>query len=64
MPRNGRSPPVYRTIQATGPDHDKLFTVEVLLEDLVLGKGSGKSKKLAEVDAARDALTRSENDFT
>jgi ribonuclease-3 len=58
------SPPVYRTIQATGPDHDKLFIVEVLLEDRVLGKGSGKSKKLAEVDAARDALTRSTNDFT
>lgn len=54
-----RSAPVYQTIQATGPDHDKLFTVEVLVEDRVLGKGSGKSKKLAEAEAARDALMRS-----
>jgi ribonuclease-3 len=59
-----RSSPAYRTIQATGPDHDKLFTVEVLLGDKVLGEGSGKSKKLAETDAARDALARSKNSFT
>ncbi|MBU2535425.1 MAG: ribonuclease III [Chloroflexota bacterium] len=59
-----RSSPAYRTIQATGPDHDKLFTVEVLLGDRVLGKGSGKSKKLAETDAARDALARSKSNFT
>ncbi len=59
-----RSSPAYRTIQATGPDHDKLFTVEVLLGERVLGKGSGKSKKLAETDAARDALARSKNSFT
>ena len=59
-----RSSPAYRTIQATGPDHDRLFTVEVLLGDKVLGKGWGKSKKLAETDAARDALARSKSNFT
>jgi ribonuclease-3 len=59
-----RSSPAYRTIQATGPDHDKLFTVEVMLGERVLGKGSGKSKKLAETDAARDALARSKSNFT
>jgi ribonuclease-3 len=59
-----RSSPAYRTAQATGPDHDRLFTVEVLLGDRVLGKGSGKSKKLAETDAARDALSHSKSNFT
>jgi ribonuclease-3 len=59
-----RSSPTYRTVQSTGPDHDKLFAVEVLFGDKVLGKGVGKSKKLAEADAARDALARSESNFT
>jgi len=59
-----RSSPAYRTIQATGPDHDRLFTVEVMLGGKVMGKGSGKSKKLAETDAARDALARSKSNFT
>jgi ribonuclease-3 len=59
-----RSSPAYRMTQATGPDHDKLFTVEVMLGERVLGKGSGKSKKLAETDAARDALARSKSNFT
>lgn len=48
--------PTYRTIRVIGPDHDQTFTVEVLASGAVLGKGSGKSKKLAETDAARVAL--------
>jgi len=48
--------PDYRLIEATGPDHDKRFTVEVMLGDTVLGRGSGKSKKMAETEAARSAL--------
>jgi ribonuclease-3 len=56
--------PSYRTVQATGPDHDKLFTVEVSIGDDVLGRGAGKSKKLAETEAARDALERFEHNFT
>ncbi len=59
-----RSSPGYRTIQATGPDHDRLFTVEVMIGDKVLGKGSGKSKKRAETEAARHALERFKNNFT
>lgn len=56
--------PSYRTIQAAGPDHDKLFTVEVMIGDKVLGRGAGKSKKLAETKAARDALERFSCNFT
>ena len=45
----------YRLISETGPAHDKTFVVEVVIENIVYGKGSGKSKKEAEQNAARDA---------
>lgn len=48
--------PVYRTIEEVGPDHAKVFTVEVLAGDSVLGRGYGRSKRAAETDAARHAL--------
>ena len=47
------STPIYRLVEATGPDHNKQFTVEVLIQDEVLGRGAGKSKKDAEIEAAR-----------
>jgi ribonuclease-3 len=52
--------PIYRTIDEVGPDHAKVFTVEVLAGDSILGKGCGRSKRAAEMDAARQAL----NDLT
>ncbi len=48
--------PTYHVIRTTGPDHGKVFTVEVRLNKTVLGQGSGKSKKAAEAEAARVAL--------
>ncbi len=39
-----------------GPDHAKLFTVEVLVGGRVMGRGQGRNKKQAELDAARRAL--------
>ncbi len=39
-----------------GPDHNKSFSVEVHLNSNVIGTGTGKSKKLAEQEAAREAL--------
>jgi ribonuclease-3 len=60
----GQPAPVYRVIEATGPDHDKRFTVEVRAGDIVLGKGSGRSKKAAETEAARSALERFPGNFT
>lgn len=56
--------PVYRLVAEAGPDHDKTFTVEVMVGDSILGKGTGKSKKLAEKEAARLALDRLVGDFT
>ncbi|HEX2906325.1 MAG TPA: ribonuclease III [Phototrophicaceae bacterium] len=48
--------PVYRTVSATGPDHQKEFVVEVLIADKVAGTGTGRSKQIAAQSAARDAL--------
>jgi ribonuclease-3 len=52
----GRGAPVYRVSEESGPDHDKRFTVEVLIDGRVAGRGSGRSKKAAELDAARRVL--------
>ena len=46
----------YRLVGESGPDHDKQFTAQVLLNDQVIGEGIGSSKKRAEQDAARAAL--------
>lgn len=48
--------PSYRTVAAEGPDHAKVFTVEVLVDDRSLGQGQGRSKKEAESKAAQQAL--------
>ncbi len=48
--------PVYRTIDEEGPAHAKVFTVEVLAGGETLGRGCGKSKRAAEMEAARDAI--------
>ncbi len=48
--------PVYRIVEEKGPAHDKLFTVEVVVGDAVLGRGSGKGKRAAEQNAAQAAL--------
>jgi ribonuclease-3 len=50
--------PGYRLVSERGPDHDKTFTVEVMVNETVLGKGIGKSKKEAETEAARSALEK------
>ena len=46
----------YTLVSESGPDHDKKFEVEVSLNGEVVGKGSGRSKKKAEQEAARKAL--------
>jgi len=50
--------PVYQVIKAIGPDHDKEFTVEVLVGDKIYGVGVGHSKQLAQQAAATAALTK------
>ena len=48
--------PYYRTIRETGPDHEKMFEVEILIRGDRHGVGTGRSKKEAEQMAARRAL--------
>ncbi len=48
--------PVYKVIKEEGPAHKKFFTVGVFVNDVLLGKGEGKSKQEAEKDAAQRAL--------
>ncbi len=48
----------YRLVSESGPSHDKTFIFEVVIDGIVYGKGSGKSKKIAEQNAARDALKK------
>ena len=48
----------YVTISTKGPAHDRTFTVQVKYNDIVLGTGTGKSKKKAEEMAAKDALSK------
>ena len=59
-----QSAPVYRLVSETGPDHDKVFTVEVVINGKSMGRGTGKSKKIAETEAARLALAALNKDFT
>lgn len=48
--------PKYQVVSESGPDHDKKFVVEVVVAGEKWGRGEGKSKSLAEQDAAKDAL--------
>ncbi len=47
---------VYELKSESGPDHNKRFSVEVHLNSNIIGTGSGRSKKEAEQQAAREAL--------
>ena len=47
----------YVTVSQSGPAHDRTFTVQVRYNDIILGTGTGKSKKKAEEMAAKDALS-------
>ena len=54
-------PPTYILIKETGPDHEKIFEMEVKIKKKFLGEGSGKSKKEAEQRAAYFALKSIKN---
>ena len=50
--------PVYKTIKEEGPDHEKLFTVGLYLEDILIAEGDGLSKQEAQVKAAEAGLKK------
>jgi ribonuclease-3 len=53
---SGRGLPEYRVAAQSGPDHRKVFTIEVVVSGEILGTATGKAKKEAEQEAARLAL--------
>ncbi|MFQ5900765.1 MAG: ribonuclease III [Thermodesulfobacteriota bacterium] len=52
------APPAYTITGEDGPEHDKVFEVEVIIDNRVYGKGVGKSKKEAEQRAASQAYQK------
>jgi len=51
-----RGCPEYRTVSESGPDHDKVFVIEVRVDGEPIGTGTGKTKKAAEQVAAQNGL--------
>jgi ribonuclease-3 len=52
----GRAEPCYEIVDEIGPDHRKTFVVQVRVEDRVVARASGRSKKEAQQEAARIAI--------
>jgi len=50
--------PNYKVISESGPDHAKTFVVGVYIDDRLIGQGTGPSKQDAEVEAAKNALSK------
>jgi len=48
--------PLYRLVETRGPDHAKEFTIAVIIKEQEYGRGTGRSKQIAEQEAARNAL--------
>ena len=48
--------PVYKVVDESGPDHDKIFTLNVMVGDKKMGEGKGPSKQSAQQEAARAAI--------
>ncbi len=58
LQKEGRGLPTYRLASAEGPDHRKRFDVEVVVGGEPCGRAEGRSKKEAEQQAAREALSK------
>lgn len=53
-----KTTPTYKVIKEVGPEHDRIFKVEVLVKERKYGVGIGKSKKEAEEKAAKNTLQK------
>ncbi len=54
--KRGKGKLHYILVEESGPEHDKLFRVEAMIDDCKIGEGSGRTKKHAEQQAAYQAL--------
>lgn len=50
--------PKYNVVSESGEDHDKIYESITIIDDVIVGRGKGKNKKLSEVSSANDALER------
>lgn len=64
MQQRGRGLADYRVVRESGPDHQKIFSVEIWLDKHRIAAGEGSSKKEAEQKAARAALEHLENEVS
>lgn len=60
LQQNGPTSITYHTLREEGPDHAKIFYVEVRVEGTAMGRGTGRSKSEAEQNAAKQALDQGE----
>lgn len=56
--QNVKKSAVYEVIDESGPAHNKIFTCQVKVDDIIMGIGRGSSKKAAEQEAAKEALKK------
>ncbi len=54
----GFEAPEYQVIEEKGPDHDRIFTVRAMINGQEFGQGGGRSKQLAQQEAAQAVLDR------
>ena len=60
LQKHGEPLPEYRVTAERGPDHDKVFEIEVWVGDRMLARSTGRSKQAAEQAAAHEALARTD----
>ncbi len=63
LQKNGTVKIEYILVKEEGPEHEKLFTIDVLFNGKKIGEGTGKSKKHAEQEAAHQALISGGQNF-
>lgn len=56
--RNDGATPVYKVMKEDGPDHEKVFTLGVYVENRLMGTGTGHSKQEAQTAAAAEAIKK------
>ena len=56
LQKTNKSKLEYIVYNEEGPDHNKVFYMNVVINEIIIGTGSGKNKKEAEQAAAKDAL--------
>lgn len=58
MVQTGKNSVIYKVVSETGPAHNKTFVTDVIVDGIVLGTGTGNTKKASEQMAAKEALSK------